>query len=149
MTYPKPVEERINRVKSDFTWTDLPERNDAPVPPLPTLKGDQSPWSDLAVAKWDLLWTSPQSTMWTPEMYTLVEQWLYLYESFTEGDYSGSTTTGLARIENRLGLDPKSMMQMRWRIRPGSSSAHPAMNPATVLASVSDLPVRRKDPRLA
>lgn len=148
--YPKPDDEKITRVKSDFTWTDLPERNEAPVPPLPKLKSDQEPWSELALDKWNLLWTSPQSTQWTREMYTLVEQWLYLYESFTEGDYSGATVSGMARIENRLGLDPKSMLQMRWRIRgEATHPAHPA-HPAGGggLASVSSLPKRRSDPRL-
>jgi len=105
----------------------------------------QPKWSTQAVAAWDRLWSSPQAIQWPEDMRSIIEQWIFLYESFTDGDFSGATVTGLQRIEDKLGLNPKAMLQLRWRHHP----AYLKGEQETTLASVQSLPERpkRMDPR--
>jgi hypothetical protein len=151
--YPKPDEERIRRNKpSDqgFGWTNLPVKNNSPIPPMP----EDVYWSKRAIELWQELWTSPQSTQWAGPLKLTVVKYLALYERFwgctspvdEEGriypDLSSAVINGMTQCEDRLGLSPKAMLQLRWRVRAE------AVEEEAKLAVVQDIPrPKRADPR--
>jgi hypothetical protein len=144
--YPKPDNERIRRNAPTFTWTNLPARNDAPVPPLPVRTPDQNGnarvWSDRTAEAWERLWRSPQSTQWTDAQALMVEQWITLYEALITGvgGQPSAIASSMAVIGDRLGLSPKALLQLRWRIAPADDPP--------VLAAVADIKrSTRRDPR--
>ena len=143
--YPKPDDERARRNAPTFTWTNLPARNDNPPPAPPTRppdkRGDPQVWSPGSLEAWQRLWRSPQSTQWSEAMWPLVEQWLVLHEALiTSSGALSSLGASLANIGDRLGLSPKSLLQLRWRL--------PASADAPVLASVAPIKAsQRRDPR--
>lgn len=141
--YPKPDSERVNRHKmgdKGFEWTNLPSKNDNPIPPMPK----DIEWTDRAKEKWEELWTSPQSTMWTGALKTTVEQFIGLFDRFwgSRGyvDTSASVINGMTQCSDRLGLSPKAMLQLRWRVLPDDSAS------ITEPLKLVDRP-KRTDPR--
>jgi hypothetical protein len=150
----KPDSERANRNPKPFEWVDLPARNGVPAPDLPVLpvkklkQADgsvvdvQQVWPVWAVETWQRLWASPQSTQWSrTDHYSAVEQWLTLYVSFKNGDFSGAVLNQLQRIEDKLGLNPKAMLALRWRYS-GEVAAE-----SGEIAAVRPLKSVRADPR--
>lgn len=114
--YPKPTNEKIGRDKAVFGWTDLPAINPNPVPPLP----EEVRWTDTGIEFWRRLWESPQSTQWATELHPTVIRYVALYERMIgQKDLSGPTMNSMTQVEDRLGLNPKAMLQLRWRLRPG------------------------------
>jgi len=72
-------------------------------------------------------------------MWPLVEQWLVLHEALITGGGAALAAT-LANIGDRLGLSPKSLLQLRWRL--------PASETSPMLASVAPIKAsQRRDPR--
>lgn len=145
--YPKPDSERVNRHKpgeKGFEWTNLPARNDNPIPPMP----EGIEYTDRAKRVWKELWESPQSTMWTGPLLRTVEKYISLYDRFfgCNGyvDTSAAVTNGMTQCEDRLGLSPKAMLQLRWRVLPEAAEAD------RKLASVEPISKpKRVDPRKA
>ena len=154
-SYPKPDNERVTR-NPVFDWVTLPERNEKKAPPLPPCPTPMSsgtsvptprPWSKEARAAWKKVWATPQSTQWTDDMFSTVETWLHLYEAIHLGRYN--FVPSLGKVEDKLGLNPKAMLQLRWRYHPNTEQGERVnRNDRRPLAPVSDLPARRRtDPR--
>jgi hypothetical protein len=111
-------------------------------------------WSERAVEKWEELWRSPQSTQWSGPMKTTVEKYMGLFERFwgsyspvdeegnTYPDLTGAVINGMTQCEDRLGLSPKAMLQLRWRVKPDVAPSE------ATLAVVQDIKKpKRADPR--
>lgn len=112
-TFPKPDSERVGAKRQQFEWTNLPESgNPNPPPPMP-----DGYFSETSQAKWEELWHSPQSLMWQG-FYGIVEKYIFLYNDFIVADTKAPLAAPMTGCEDRLGLSPKAMMQMRWRIVP-------------------------------
>lgn len=126
--YPKPDGQKVTRHAPQFTWVDLPasgRRGKAPKLP------DHRQWSPKTVAFWADLWKSPQAVMWDPSGRTL---WRLAELHADLIDPDGGTTAGISaemrQLEDRHGLSPKSMLQLRWRVSDDASDGEePAPKP--------------------
>lgn len=111
--YPKPDSERRNRTKPVFEWTDLPaEGRKGPAPKLPPWRQ----WSPKTRSWWKTLWAKPQAVAWEPDGSTL---WTLaaLYDDLITGRAEASKVSAEVRNhEDRHGLNPKAMLQLRWRL---------------------------------
>ncbi len=104
---------------STFGWVELPsEGRQGPPPDLP----EPAPWLAkldgwpvATRAEWKRLWSTPQASQWDPTGISL-HQWATQH-AFTQ--INGPTAAGLAelrQIEDRHGLSPRALIQLRWRI---------------------------------
>jgi hypothetical protein len=115
--YPKPDDQRVNRVEPKFGWTDLPIAGRAEAAPeLPK----HVRWSVYTKRAWVELWSCPQATQWDPSGRTL-HGWAELVEQRVRCERErktapASTYAEIRQIEDRHGLNPKAMLQLRWRI---------------------------------
>jgi hypothetical protein len=123
-SYPKPDGQKVTRVAPKFDWVPLPAEGRQGQPPkLPRLR----PWTAATRAAWKLLWASPQATAWDQTGRTL-HAWAVLHHDLVDGERA---TAGIAaemrNIEDRHGLNPKALLQLRWVIvdKP-SESTEPA-----------------------
>lgn len=127
-SYPKPDAERRNKSPHEFGWTDLPAAGrQGPPPPMPDTEdyGELEEW-------WADLWSSPQATAWDQSGRTLHgllhAKWLLTETEVVVRDGRelavaaaprASLLSEMRQIEDRHGLNPKAMLQLRWRIVPG------------------------------
>jgi hypothetical protein len=123
-SYPKPDAERRTRHPQQFAWLDLPaEGRKGAAPKLPLLRK----WSTETKRWWSALWSTPQATAWDQTGESLVRLAL-LYDDLQQVEPGKSTgiSAEMRAIEDRHGLSPKSMLQLRWRIveaEPGQRAA--------------------------
>jgi len=115
--YPTPDDERVGPRR--FSWTDLPAAGRKGKPPGLPRRGSTA-WSAQTRTAGARLWATPQATQWDQTGVTLVG-WAVAFEATVQaqrGDGRGlSPLLGeLRQIEDRHGLSPKSMLQLRWRI---------------------------------
>lgn len=141
--YPKPDGERRNRAERQFDWTVLPFEGRVGEPPaLPKWR----PWTEQTVEWWADLWSTPQATMWDPSGRSLHALALLHHElmldQHREQSRASSISAEMRQHEDRHGLTPKAMLQMRWRV---ASAPAEAATPAPVLELVPPLP-ERPDP---
>lgn len=110
-SYPKPDDQRRNRVAPKFDWTDLPYESGIDTPDLP----DTRKWHDQTVEWWSMLWSKGQATQWDPtgqSLWTLAA----LYDDlFKEKAEPSKVSAEIRQHEDRHGLNPKAMLQLRWR----------------------------------
>ena len=108
---PKPDAERRRRNSSTFEWTLLPAAGrPGPAPELPDLRS----WSLSTIAWWEDLWSCPQAVAWDQTGRTLVRLAI-LFDDMVK-ERPGASTTAMQQLEDRHGLNPKAMLQLRWRI---------------------------------
>ena len=81
-----------------------------PAPDLPDLRS----WSLSTIAWWDDLWSCPQAVAWDQTGRTLVRLAI-LFDDMVK-ERPGASTTAMQQLEDRHGLNPKAMLQLRWRI---------------------------------
>lgn len=107
----KADDERLRRNAPTFQWVNLPAsgRQDPP-PPLPSGRD----WAPTTLEAWARLWSKPQALMWDPDSPDLVN-WALLREQMLT-DPRPSISAEMRAIHDRLGLNPKSMLQLKWRI---------------------------------
>ncbi len=125
-SYPKGDGERRNRAERQFDWSVLPlEGRDGPPPALPAWRD----WTAQTLAWWAELWATPQATMWDQSgrsMHTLA---LLHHELMTSNDgawaKAAKVSAEMRQHEDRHGLTPKAMLQLRWRV-----SSSPALDGA-------------------
>lgn len=132
--YPNPDGERRNRAERQFDWTVLPlEGRQGDPPALPKWRE----WTERTVDWWAELWSTPQATMWDPSGRSLHALALLHHElmidEFREQSRAASISAEMRQHEDRHGLTPKAMLQLRWRV--SSTPAAPAKD-ATVLSIV-------------
>lgn len=108
---PKPDAERRRRNASTFEWTLLPaEGRSGPAPELPDLRS----WSLSTIAWWEDLWSCPQAVAWDQTGRTLVRLAI-LFDDMVK-ERPGASVAAMQQLEDRHGLNPKAMLQLRWRI---------------------------------
>lgn len=97
---------------------DLPASGcDLPVPDLPAGRN----WSDADRARWTELWESPQAVMWDDAARGTVAV-LVVYEAAILGGTASAWQAQEARYAaDALGLTPKALAALGWRIVDGSS----------------------------
>jgi len=113
--YQKPGTERRNRNALAFDWTTLPlEGRQGPPPPLPPLRI----WTADTQAWWEKLWATPQATQWDQSGRTLHTLALLHHHLVTndKGDRVATIAGEMRQHEDRHGLTPKAMLQLRWRV---------------------------------
>ena len=111
-SYPKPDGAKVTRHKPRFDWVDLPVAHELEAPELP----EWTLWHAKTVELWRDLWTKPQAVMWDASGSSLFV-WAKLIDDLISGRSEAVKVSGeLRQIEDRHGLTPKAMMQLRWRI---------------------------------
>jgi len=154
---PKPDSERRNKSALTFGWTALPAAGrQGPAPELPErgvridrFKDGQMwvsqrvelTWPAETEQSWARLWASPQATQWTSEdALASVVRWARLHAALLE-DPAPGISAEMRQLEDRLGLSPKALLQLRWRIvTDGASADAPKARRARA--------AKRSDPRL-
>jgi hypothetical protein len=112
-SYPKPDAQKVTRHAPAFGWRVLPAegRKGAP-PPLPTWRK----WSTKTRAWWADLWSAPQAVAWDQtgrSLWTLAA----LFDSMAAGLVDVTKCSAeMRQHEDRHGLNPKAMLQLRWVI---------------------------------
>jgi len=125
--YPKTDGERRNRNAPAFTWTELPaEGRQGDPPPLPAGRE----WPSATAAAWGDLWSTPQAHVWDQTGRTM-HRWAWLHADLVLGKGASNTLSAeMRQIEDRHGLSPKAMLQLRWRIGPAEEARPKAKKPA-------------------
>lgn len=118
-SYPKPDDQRRNRVEPRFGWVDLPAAGRVGEPPGLPVRVDGA-WSSQTLDAWSDLWSSPQSTQWDQSGRTL-HRWAICHEDVVRyqaqrDPVPASLLSEMRQLEDRHGLSPKAMLQLRWRI---------------------------------
>ena len=111
--YPKPDGQKVTRHAPKFGWTDLPATGrTGRAPALPAWRE----WHPLTKRWWRQLWATPQATQWDTSGRSL---WILacLYDDLVSGrDNTAKVSAEMRQHEDRHGLNPKAMLQLRWRI---------------------------------
>lgn len=86
--------------------------------PVPGLPGGRD-WSDHEAARWNELWASPQATQWDETARGTVAV-LVIYEAAI---FSGNASAWMAQearhATEALGLTPRALASLGWRISDG------------------------------
>lgn len=108
---PNPNARRQN--KPTFEWVALPvEGRPGAAPKLPGWRK----WSPATSRWWKDLWAKPQATQWEQDGSTL---WTLacLYDDLIAGRADAAKVSAeMRQHEDRHGLNPKAMNQLRWRL---------------------------------
>ena len=142
-SYPKADGERRNRAERQLDWSLLPMEGRAGDPP--ELPGWRE-WTLQTRDWWAALWSTPQATMWDQtgrSMHTLA---LLHHELMVDASSSPKLSAEMRQHEDRHGLTPKAMLQLRWRV--STTPATPVPDTANVLHLVprpdqSEMPGKR------
>ena len=127
-SYPKPDGERRNRHAPAFGWKVLPaEGRKGPTPPLP----DWRKWSESTLTWWQALWATPQASQWLTDDPELPRLALMHETVWSSSRPSAALLTEMRQIEDRHGLSPKAMLQLRWIVAEPAPSEAPKPKPKT------------------
>lgn len=116
----KADSERQRRNAPTFEWVNLPasgREGDPPVMPA----GRE--WSEVTRAEWARIWATPQATMWDSTWPDWLN-WCLLREQMLEKP-SASAASEMRQFHHKLGLNPKAMLDLRWRIVEPSEAEKP------------------------
>jgi hypothetical protein len=115
-SYPKPDNEKVTAHKLTFDWVRLPAGGrEGDAPKLPTKAPAGLAWLPQTRKWWATLWATPQATQWREDDDQLVRL-AALTDRFWRGDGTGGELNEIRQIEDRHGLNPKAMLQLRWQI---------------------------------
>lgn len=113
----KPDDQKRRRNAPTIPTTNLPASGRAgriPVPPKHLVLGNSGN------AWWKWAWHTPQAAAWGSGHEIMIARRAQLEDLWTDGVHTHSTTMSIARemreMDDRLGLTPKGMAAMRWRI---------------------------------
>lgn len=113
---PKADADRRRRNEPTFAWTILPpEGRKGRTPAMPKRAPSGEPWHPRVRPWWRRLWHKPQATQWDEddaELYRL----LVIEDRLWKGEASAAELAEARQIEDRHGLNPKAMLQLRWRL---------------------------------
>ena len=131
-SYPKPDGQKVTRHAPQFGWTDLPmEGRKGKAPLLPKWRL----WHAETEKWWKALWATPQATQWKQDGSTLFVL-ATLYDDLIGGRAEPAKVSAeMRQHEDRHGLNPKAMLQLRWRVTDPDAVANSA--PARPKASGS------------
>jgi hypothetical protein len=124
---PKPDDQRRRRNPPTFAWVELPKSGREGSPPrLPAWRQ----WQPKTKRWWKELWAKPQAVMWEQDGSTLLTL-ACLYDDLIAGRADAAKVSAeMRQHEDRHGLNPKAMLQLRWLIR--DESTEPGHEPAPV-----------------
>lgn len=110
---PKPDADRRRTNSPTFGWVDLPaEGRKGKAPALPKWRL----WHAETDAWWRKLWSTPQATQWKQDGSTLFVL-AALYDDLISGRAEPAKVSGeMRQHEDRHGMNPKAMLQLRWRV---------------------------------
>lgn len=143
---PKPPELRRRRAPAERgEWQDIPAdaRIDGDAPELP-VRNDDRAWRPETREWWERMWGKPIATMWERDNPALARL-AFLHQKFWGGDATSADGTEMRQIEDRHGLNPKGLRDLRWRVvdaddpaaaepAPSTSRKAPARKPSTAQA---------------
>lgn len=113
---PDPNALRRDRPSDAAGWTNLPAVYTGEVPEWPLSEGNP----ERAGAEgelWRDLWRKPQAAMWSAlGLRHQVAAYVRAYVASTDGDAGPSVMTAVLRMEDGLGISPKGMNTLRWKI---------------------------------
>ncbi|MGH9002435.1 MAG: hypothetical protein ACRDYV_04835 [Acidimicrobiia bacterium] len=111
--YPKPDGEKVTHTPTQFGWTNLPSAGrKGPAPKLPEWRV----WHPATKTWWSALWKRPQALMWEQDGSTL-RALACLYDDLISNRVEAARVSPeIRQHEDRHGLNPKSMLQLRWRV---------------------------------
>jgi len=112
-SYPKPDGRKLGRYRPQFDWTNLPAagRSD-PAPKLPAWRS----WDRHTRVWWRELWAKPQAVMWPADGSSLVTLACLVDDLVSGRADAAKVSAEIRQHEDRHGLTPKAMLQLRWRI---------------------------------
>lgn len=112
-SYPKPDGQKVTRHEPKFGWTDLPRNGrEGPAPKLPAWR----PWQPATKKWWADLWKKPQATQWTQDGSTLHVLAALYDDLIANRAEAAKVSAEMRQHEDRHGLNPKAMLQLRWRV---------------------------------
>ena len=125
---PKPDDQRVTRHAPAFSWVDLPAKRAGAAPKLPKWRT----WRPETLVWWRQLWAKPQATMWEPSGASL---WVLatLIDDLVGGETAAKVSSEIRAHEDRHGLSPKSLLQLRWRV----VAEDPGKSPVVAKSSVA------------
>jgi hypothetical protein len=110
---PKPDGERARRNASTFSWVELPSTGRKGKPPLlPKWRM----WDARTERWWADLWKKPQALMWEQDGSTLTTLACLVDDLVTGRAEASKVSAEMRQHEDRHGLNPRAMLQLRWRI---------------------------------
>lgn len=83
-----------------------------PIPKIPT----GANWSRAQRARWRELWSSPQATQWDESVKGTIVRLIVFETAVLSGNASAWQALEARHAEDSLGLTPKAMVAMGWRI---------------------------------
>lgn len=124
--YPNPDGQKVTRHKPAFTWTALPASGRKGDPPeLPGWRG----WHEATLTWWRALWATPQATQWREDGRSL-HPLAVLMDDVHAGRTEMVRASGeIRQHEDRHGLSPKAMLQLRWKVEEDEEDAAGAPPP--------------------
>ena len=126
-SYPKPDGQKVTRHAPRFNWTQLPASGRVGDPPaLPSWRD----WTDGTRAWWANLWTKPQATQWDQDGSTLWTLAVLHDDLVLRHRSASSLAAEMRQHEDRHGLSPKAMLQLRWMVSDDARHASPPPSPA-------------------
>jgi hypothetical protein len=111
-SYPKPDGQRVNRHAPAFDWTELPAKRKGRAPALPAWRE----WHPSTRAWWRALWTRPQATQWEPSGASLHVLAALMDDLVSGASDAAKVSAEIRQHQDRHGLSPKAMLQLRWRV---------------------------------
>lgn len=112
-SYPKPDGQKVTRHEPKFGWTDLPlAGRDGPPPKLPSWRQ----WQTATKSWWRDLWAKPQATQWEQDGSTLWTLACLYDDLIAQRAEAAKVSAEMRQHEDRHGLNPKAMLQLRWRL---------------------------------
>ncbi len=122
---PKPDAERRRTNAPSFEWKILPTSHDIAAPELPEWRI----WQDRTREWWTNLWAKPQATQWVADGSTLFSLALLMDDVIAGRTDVNKASPEIRQHEDRHGLNPKAMLQLRWRIDEPPAAEESAARP--------------------
>lgn len=133
---PSPKPGAVNRAKLAYDWVHLPaEGRGRPAPELPPLRA----WSAYTERVWAELWATPMAARWREDDPALARYAWVTQELLETEKPPGPLLAVLTQLDDRLGLTPKSRMQLRWLLPDDAEAA-----PVRQLRPVAEAPARKR-----
>lgn len=126
---PKPDSQRVRRNATTFVWTLLPAEHDVVAPPLPKWRS----WAPSTLEWWENLWRCPQASQWGPHGLGLILYACLRDDLMTGAQPAHRVCPEMRAYEDRYGLSPKSLMQLRWLVPVEEPTPRPAKPKLTAL----------------
>ena len=141
---PKPDGERVRRHAPTFSWLELPAEGRKGKPPkLPTWRV----WHPRTEDWWTDLWRKPQAVAWQQDGSTLHVMAALMDDLISGRAEASKISAEIRQHELTHGLNPKAMLQLRWRIMATEAAPAPATKKAAArkgkAATVTPLDDRR------